>query len=60
MNAPAAARPALGPGKAAVPAAEERPIPLKWLVLRVLWVTIELTLAYWLAWQAQPFFYQRF
>lgn len=35
-------------------------IPLPWLILRILWVAVELILAYWLVWQAQPFFYQRF
>jgi hypothetical protein len=39
---------------------QEETIPLLTLVMRVSWVVIQLILAYWLAWQAQPFFYQRF
>jgi len=35
-------------------------IPLPWFLLRIAWIAIRLILAYWLAWQAQPFFYQRF
>jgi hypothetical protein len=35
-------------------------VPLPWLVLRVFWIAVRLMLAYWLAWQALPFFYQRF
>jgi hypothetical protein len=35
-------------------------VPLGWLLLRVLWIAVELIVGYWLAWQAQPFFYQRF
>jgi hypothetical protein len=35
-------------------------IPLPWFVLRIIWIALRLILAYWLAWQARPFFYQRF
>jgi hypothetical protein len=45
--------------QAATPDLLER-VPLPRLVLRLLWVAARLILAYWLAWQARPFFYQRF
>jgi hypothetical protein len=48
----------------------EKPLPLESqpegtvppgrLLLRIFWIAVQLIIAYWLGWQAQPFFYQRF
>jgi hypothetical protein len=48
------------PSKKASSLAPTERVPLPWLVVRVLWIAARLILAYWLAWQARPFFYQRF
>jgi hypothetical protein len=35
-------------------------VPPGRLMLRVLWIAVQLIVAYWLSSQSQPFFYQRF
>jgi hypothetical protein len=61
MSSPAVTAPEQRSAKASTTEKQSQEvISLPWLVVRILWVAVELILAYWFALQAQPFFYQRF
>lgn len=45
--------------RASKPGSQE-PLPIGWLVLRTLWIAVQLTLVYLLAQEGELFFYQGF